>query len=268
MNSIHAPSGQPFQEQAGGASREGPHPLRIGIIAGSGPEAGIDLWSKILVANRAALGNCFRGDIDSPPVVIFSEPVLGLSMDLAKNTDAVWEALRAAVLDIVAHVDVFTIACNTLHYYSPRIRELAGDTVFLDVSDVARAYMRRNPASSVGLMGATPVAALDEWSPYFGLHREVGFETPADLGRLHGLIHDIKLAGGDNEDIRSRFSAIVTGMRAPTVFLACTELPLVNTSVEGKTLVDINRLLAEELVRHSLGTAEERNGRIAARAEK
>jgi len=266
MKSIHAPSGQPVREQTGEASHKGQ--LRIGVIAGSGPEAGIDLWSKILVANRIALGERFRGDIDSPPVVIFSEPRLGLSMDLAKNTDAVWQALRTTVLDIVPHVDVFTIACNTLHYYSPRIRELTGEATFLDVSDVARAYMHRNPSSSVGLMGATPVAMLDEWSPYLGLHREVGFETPADLGRLHGLIHDIKIAGGENADIRSRFSAIVAGMQASTIFLACTELPLVNAPIEGKTLVDINRLLADELVRHSLGEMlDERNGRGMAKAE-
>ncbi len=265
MHSTTAPSGRLFGAEEDG---DGSRAVRLGIIAGSGPEAGIDLWSKILVANRNALGERFRGDIDSPPVVIFSEPLLGLSMDLARNTDAVWEALRETVLGIVAHVDVFTIACNTLHYYSPRIRELTGRAQFIDVSDVASAYMQRHPASSVGLMGAKPVAALDEWSPYFGLHREVGFETPGDLDQLHSLIHDIKLAGGDNEGIRSRFNEIVAAMQSPTVFLACTELPLVNASVRGKTLVDINRLLAEELVHYSLGgLATGQNGRSAARAE-
>lgn len=265
---MHSPTVSSWQllgaKEGGDSSRV----ARLGIIAGSGPEAGIDLWSKILVANRNALGNRFRGDIDSPPVVIFSEPLLGLSMDLARNSDTVWKALRETVLGIVAHVDVFTIACNTLHYYSPRIRELTDRAQFIDVSDVASAYMQRHPTSSVGLLGARPVAALDEWSPYFGLHRKVGFETPGDLDQLHSLIHDIKLAGGENQGIRSRFSAIVAAMQSSTVFLACTELPLINASFPGKTLVDINRLLAEELVHYSLGgLATGQNGCSAARAE-
>ncbi len=129
--------------------------------------------------------------------------------------------------------------------------------MFLDVADVVRSYMQRHPAASVALMGAEAVASLDKWSPYSGLHREAGFETPADLGELHELIHAIKLAGGDNDDIRARFTGIVAGLRAPTIFLACTELPLVRSSVAGKTLVDINKLLAEELVRYSLGDAEQ-----------
>src|SRR5690606_35615466 len=122
----------------------------------------------------------------------------------------------------------------------------------------------RHPAASVALMGASSVAALDEWSPYTGLHGEVGFETPADLSGLHDLIHAIKMAGGDNDDIRARFTEIAAGLNAPTIFLACTELPLVRSSVASKTLVDINMLLAEELVRYSLGDTE--HGRLSAAA--
>ena len=65
----------------------------LGIIAGSGPEAGVDLWRKILVANRIALNERFRGDIDAPHMVIISEPTLGLSMDLVANREPVWASL-------------------------------------------------------------------------------------------------------------------------------------------------------------------------------
>jgi aspartate racemase len=227
--------------------------LRIGVIAGSGPEAGVDLWSKILVANRQMLGERFRGDIDSPPVVIFSEPVLGLSMDLAKNDAVVWACLERTVRAMVPHVDVFTIACNTLHYYAERIEELRGDAVFLDVAGVVRSHIEAHASGSVALMGSASVAALDAWSPYLALHREVSFETPPDLQELHNLIHEIKVLGQDSEDIRRRFAGIVSRLESPIVFLACTELPLVRATVPNKTLVDINMLLAEQLVRYSLG---------------
>jgi aspartate racemase len=233
---------------------------RIGIIAGSGPEAGIDLWSKILIANRRMMGGRFRGDIDSPPVVIFSEPVLGLSMDLAKNDPEVWKSLERAVRAIAPHVDVFTIACNTLHYYTDRIDKVRGDAIFLDVAAVVRSYIDAHASGPVALMAAASVAALDKWSPYFALHRDVSFETPADLRELHDLIHDIKVLGGDSEDIRRRFLEIVSRLESPTVFLACTELPLVRATAPDKALVDINMLLAEALVRYSLGEIADAHG--------
>jgi aspartate racemase len=227
---------------------------RIGVIAGSGPEAGIDLWSKILTANREALAGRFTGDVDSPAVVIFSEPALGLSMDLPANDEVVWQCLEKAVREIAPHVDVFTIACNTLHYYADRVRKICGQAIFLGVADVVRAHIEeQQPDGRVALMGAASVAALDKWSPYSGLHREVLFETPVDLRNLHDLIHDIKLAGGETPDVRRRFVETVAKLAAPTVFLACTELPLVRASVPGKVLVDINKLLAEHLVSYSLG---------------
>lgn len=230
---------------------------RIGVIAGSGPEAGIDLWSKMLVANRELLGDRFSGDVDSPTVVIFSAPELGLSMDLRKNDAVVWRRLEQVVRDIVPHVDIFTIACNTLHYYSARIRAISGDAIFLDVADVAHAYLKAHAPQPAALMGSASVAALDEWSPYLGLHREVSFETPADPAALHALIHEIKLLGRDSDDIRRRLTEIVSRLEARTVFLACTELPLVHATVPGKDLVDVNKLLAEYLVKYSLGQTPE-----------
>ena len=74
----------------------------IGIIAGSGPEAGIDLWTKVLTATQQQLGAVFEGDIDAPRVVIVSEPQLGLSMDLRANEAATWDALARTVSNCAA----------------------------------------------------------------------------------------------------------------------------------------------------------------------
>lgn len=67
---------------------------KIGIITGSGPEAGIDLWQKILIENKAILKDKFQGDLDAPNLTIFSVPQLGYSMELEKNYDLVWDILK------------------------------------------------------------------------------------------------------------------------------------------------------------------------------
>lgn len=37
---------------------------RIGLIAGSGPEAGVDLWQKVIEETKALLGERYTGDLD------------------------------------------------------------------------------------------------------------------------------------------------------------------------------------------------------------
>ena len=77
---------------------------KIGIITGSGPEAGLDLWNKLLHANRAMQGDLFRGDLDAPNVTIFSEPSLGLSMELEANDETGWQCLKSTALALAARV--------------------------------------------------------------------------------------------------------------------------------------------------------------------
>ena len=98
---------------------------RLGILTGSGPEAGIDLWSKVLSEARRALGSSYRGDIDAPHVVVLSVPELGHSMQLPDTRELVWEHLRAAAEQLAPQVDAFAIACNTLYLFEPELRALS-----------------------------------------------------------------------------------------------------------------------------------------------
>ena len=84
---------------------------RIGIITGSGPEAGVDLWQKILKANKDILKENFHGDLDAPNVTIFSVPELGHSMELELNYEMVWKVLEKSVRDICKSCGLL---CNCL----------------------------------------------------------------------------------------------------------------------------------------------------------
>jgi aspartate racemase len=234
----------------------------LGIIAGSGPEAGVDLWRKILVANRIALNERFRGDIDAPHMVIISEPTLGLSMDLVANREPVWASLCRCCEDIAPQVDYFAIACNTLHAYQSEIEALHLPAQFVSLVDTAVDFAQRRALSSLALLAADPVARLDEHSPYQRLANAVRVEVPRQS--LQQLILDVKRLGPTPE-LSARFSSIVAGLESHTVLLACTELPLIAQPVAGKELVDVTDLLAERMARLSLATASERPATAARR---
>lgn len=224
----------------------------IGIIAGSGPEAGIDLWAKILRRNAAVLGPAFRGDLDAPRVVIKSEPELGLSMDLAKNEAPVWDAMARTAMWIAGECDAWAVACNTLNWFTPRIASLGLPGEFISFPGVVANWVAASGIRKLGLLGAAPVTELGQWSAYRHLSQLVEVETPADLQPLQELIYDVKRLGSSDQSLRPRFSEIVNEMQSDTLLLACTELPLIADISTSKTLVDVTDLVADVLVARSL----------------
>lgn len=224
---------------------------RLGIITGSGPEAGMDMWAKLLDENRRRLGQAFRGDLDAPAVSIISDPELGLSMELQKTEQQVWNALRQDVLALDGQVAAFTIACNTLNLFAERIRQLNLRSVFVSFCDVLEDFLRNSGEQRVCLLGAKPVAELGEWSPYRSLRQHVAFE-PVQAQALHQLIYDIKALGPRHPELRPRFARLLEGIESDTVLLACTELPLIADIDTDKKLIDVTQLVVDAMLDHSL----------------
>lgn len=222
---------------------------RIGIITGSGPEAGIDLWSKTLLANRRRLGALYGGDVDAPHVVVVSVPGLGLSMNLERHHDVVWSDLAAAARQLSTQVDYYAIACNTLNVFSDRLEALGLPMQLVTFADCVIEHIDRMDASHVALLGARPVMELRRWSHYRKLDGRFDLlATNADLmDRTHALIERIKRAGAAAPELPEIFERLLDDIDADTVILACTELPLVHVDRPGKRLIDPTLLVAERL---------------------
>lgn len=237
----------PTHALATGAARS-----RIGIITGSGPEAGVDLWTKVLRANRSLLGSGYRGDLDAPEVVIFSVPELGLSMELERNDAVVWQALERTATQLSEHVDYYGIACNTLNHYADKLADLGLPARLVSVADVVIEYLAANGIRQVALLGARPVMDLGPWSAYRALSAHAEIELPADLDALHRIIYAVKARGGDEADIVADFSHVLAQLESDVALLACTELPLIAGTFTSPRTVDVTDLLAMALARHSL----------------
>ncbi|WFU84969.1 aspartate/glutamate racemase family protein [Bradyrhizobium sp. CIAT3101] len=231
---------------------EGATRASIGIVAGSGPEAGIDLWSKVLARNQTLFGGDFRGDLDAPRVVVLSEPTLGLSMDLEENEEIVWHSLKQTIAAIAVQADAYTIACNTLNLFAPRILSLGLPGEFVSFQSALSAWVARHRVERIALLGAAPVTSLGPWSAYQSLQDIVAVETPSNAAELHNLILDVKRLGSRDPSLRPRLQTLVEGLKSDHVILACTELPLISDIETGKKLIDVTDLVAHELVDRSL----------------
>lgn len=225
---------------------------RIGLIAGSGPEAGADLWMKVIEETKVLMGEKYLGDLDGPRVRIISSPVLGLSMELETNDVAVWPELERVFSDLADQTDYVAIACNTLNYYERQIKAKTREAELVSVGDVVEAHLKERGHDSVALLGSAPVTQMDSWSAYHRLSEQFHVEIPGDTAELHRIIYDVKRLGGSDAGIVERFGDLIDKLQSTTVLLACTELPLIDYENPQKDLVDVTRLLARRLVKKSL----------------
>lgn len=224
---------------------------KIGIITGSGPEAGVDLWQKVLKHNKDILKENFKGDLDAPNVTILSVPELGHSMELEKNYDMVWNTLKNAVRDICERVDYFVIACNTLNLYANRIKEIGYEEKFISTLKVVEEYIIDKSLEQACIIGALPVLEMKEYSVFTPLNQKYNIEVPKNFKKVHQLIYDVKKFGGHEHKVINDFRYIVDKIKSNNIFLACTELPLIKLKFADKNLIDVTDLLARKLVQKS-----------------
>lgn len=224
---------------------------RIGIISGSGPEAGIDLWRKILDANRRLLGPRFQGDLNAPDVTIYSIPELGFSMDLEKNENLIWNHLESNIRELAKRVDLICVACNTLHYFCGRVIELGLPAAFVSMVDSVTNYVKERGIARLAILGVCSVAELGKWSPYAALQSHVKIERP-NCRKVEELVVRIKKLGPDDASAKVTLQAILTKLESETVLLACTELSLVQLEVTAKHMIDSTLLLANDVIKLSL----------------
>lgn len=222
---------------------------QIGILTGSGPDAGIDLWSKVLASTRRRLGERFEGDRSAPSVLVWSDPRLGSSMWLPRTRVEVGRAMREGASFLDPCCGCWTVACNTLHVFEPELRAIGVAEHFVSFVGVAGAHLRSIGARRVVVLGSETVSAPGPGSPYHALTDE--FDLVAlDEGRtadMHGLIHDVKRLGPDGHGLTQRLAALVD-VPADAVLLACTELPLIAGDAGSERVVDVTALVADELV--------------------
>ena len=96
---------------------------RIGVICGSGPEAGMDMFQKLLLIHRQKLGERYRSDKDAPDIIVTSVSSIGgprTANDLVDGTTDCQQTclnLKDAIIDMVPYVDCFCICCHQLHFF-------------------------------------------------------------------------------------------------------------------------------------------------------
>jgi len=235
--------------------REGP--VAIGIITGNAPDSGIILWQYINWRVREVMGAKFQGDLSYPPVSVRSIPGLGLSMELDKRAEQVWEELEKAVRSLCEEgIRLLSLACHTNHYFTDRIRVIAKDhgATFVSVAEAVGGWVTHNQVPELTLVGINYVADLGKWSAYRNL-REITRVEPLSakgLERIHELGYQVKREGATEAGRNKLRSILNDEARTSHVVIALTELSILLDSQRkpaksGRVIVDALKIYGDEI---------------------
>lgn len=226
----------------------------IGIITGSGPEAGIHLWKIILDSVRRDLGELYFGDLQAPEFIIHSIPKLGLSMDLEKNESELWEALKESMELMNGKIDILCISCNILHFFQNRIEASSFNFQFVSLIDTTIDYLNNNNIKEVGFISIPQVMDFSGISPYHKLTSICEVKLPDDFDKVVEIVEIIKKDGFANKDTISKFIDVVNQLKVDNVVIACTELSLIlTTQISSSNYIDPMNLLAQKISCLSIG---------------
>ena len=221
----------------------------IGILGGMGPMATADLFRKIIEGTRASRDSeHIRVYIDSDAAIPDRTAAI-----LHGGTDPVPEMTTALRHLEACGADCILMACNTAHFFLPRLQALT-ETPILDMPAItARRCAERFPGRRAAVLGTT--GTLDTGLYDQALEREgVPFLLPDDTQRaeLMRFIYDVVKASKPLAPESENWSRLLDGLRrcgADYFILACTELPiLANALGDPGPFLDPTKELAREAI--------------------
>ena len=221
----------------------------IGILGGMGPLATADLLIKITTMTKADCDNeHIRVYIDSNCAIPDRTGAI-----LHGGPDPVPEMTSALRNLEACGADCVIMACNTAHYFLPRLQRLTEIPILDMPSITARRCAELFPGKKAALLGTTGTL---QTGLYNAAMEEAGVPVllpePEEQAWLMHLIYDIVKATRPmqpEEQNWSRLLADLRGRGADYFILACTELPIVaNTLPDEGPFIDPTAELAREAI--------------------
>jgi aspartate racemase len=223
----------------------------VGIIGGMGPEATVLLMQKLLAAVHA------RDDADHIPLIVHQNPAVpsrirrlidGVGDDPAPVLAQMAQGLAAAGAQALA------MPCNTAHAYAPQITA-ATPLPFLDMRTASLLHLRRTLplGARIGLLASPAVRLIGVYDRPFA---DAGLVSVfmADDAPLLALIRMVK-AGNTGPTAHAELARLARVLAAQSdhLLIACTELSLLSTALDGMPWTDTLDCLTSAILAFAQG---------------
>jgi aspartate racemase len=225
----------------------------IGIIGGMGPEATVDVFSKIVAATPS------RKDQDHLRIIIDNNPKVPSRFKFIMGEG---ENPLPCLLDTARKLeqygaDVLLIACNAAHYFYDDIRKNVRCQL-LHIAEEVRLHVESMEKKThvLGLMASGSTVKAGIYQRTFARSR-IRLVLPSSQAQetLSKVIYDFKQKQRMDELGLVLMDVVEPLVRkgAQAIVLGCTELPLILRNFEGPIpFIDANQVLAAAAVRAAM----------------
>jgi aspartate racemase len=223
----------------------------VGILGGMGPEATVDLMSRVIRATTA------RDDIDHIRMLVDNNPKVPSRIRalIEKNGESPLECLQDMARRLESWgVDFLAIPCNTAHYYHRDVQKSVRIPL-LDMIDLSVNYMttRIPNLKSVALLASSAVLELRLYDQRFA-DAGVGLMAlhPNDQDKVMRAIRKIKTSSYGSEVVLiiQEIANKLARQGAQAILVACTEISIIGGQINPEVhMFDASQILAEEIVR-------------------
>lgn len=221
----------------------------VGILGGMGPEATIDLMSRIIRLTPA------RDDIDHIRCIVDNNPKVPsrIKAIIEGTGESPAPCMAAMARNLEASgADFLVIPCNTAHYYHRDVQDAVRVPVINLIELTVEAVLSSFPdVKKIGLLASPAVRMTGLYENVLSpMGLEVVYPLRMDEERLFSVIRDVK-AGAADSKTREVLAEIVAGVRAAGAevgVIACTELSVVNDVAFPLPMFDASDILAREIV--------------------
>ena len=210
----------------------------IGLIGGMSWESSIEYYRIINEEVRKRLGG------------LHSAKCIMYSVDFAEiekmQQEARWKDATAAMVDAAKHLerggaDIILICTNTMHKMADDVQKKI-KIPLLNIADAAAAKIREKGMEKVGLLGTKFTMEQDFYKGRLVKKHSIAVIIPDEKDRqiVHDIIFKELCCGQRKADSKAKLKKIISKLveeGAEGIVLGCTELPLILSQKDFKTLI-------------------------------
>ncbi len=218
----------------------------IGILGGMGPEASADMYSKII--RFCQLKYKARLDEDYPPMVIYNLPAPQM-INGVKDEERLLYALIEGIGKLEnAGADFIVIACNTVHYFLPKLKEFSKVPILSIIEEVSK-RVKKSRFKKVGLLATETTVKENLYKnelDKYGIEQMVPDDKSQE--KVQKIIRDV-IAGDMKRENVTLLKSIIRKFKidgSEAVILGCTDLPIIlNENNSNIVIFDSTNILSE-----------------------
>jgi len=227
----------------------------VGVIGGMGPEATVDLMTRVIKATPA------EDDKDHIRMVVDNNPKV--PSRIKALIEGTGESPAPAMSEMARNLaalgaDFLAIPCNTAHFYYNEICSAVSIPVLNMIDVTIETLLKENVnIRTVGLLAADAVIQTGLYGkPLAEKGVDLIYPSPDLQGRLMKSILRIKTGRygqGEGQALRSATSELIR-RKAEAVIVACTELSIISDTLDIHVkLYDATEELAKRIVKVAKG---------------